>query len=723
MKMIRLLAAALAAFWVAVLQAEPPSTAPLNPDFTSHLEKQEQAVTDPRRLAPPDDDENYGYVPPPTVLPQVQEDLVFGMERKTFATRYDLRTLGKVTPVRDQGNEGACWAFATFGSMESCLLTAENRDFSENNLVNLAGFDWGFSDGGNAEMSTAYLARWNGPVLESQDPYPRPGQSTSLAPLKHVQRVYFFPKRTSYTANSLIKQALIDYGAVYTTMSSQSGYLKESTAGYYYNGAQPCNHAVTIVGWDDDFSKANFLIQPPGNGAFIVKNSWGTGWGKAGYFYISYYDTKVAENSAVFTRPEAVDNYARQYQYDPLGAVRWFGYGNAVCWGANIFTATAGESLRAVSFNTPIAGSQVAIYIYTGCAANSPRSGTLRTTQTGTLTHAGYHTLKLNTAVALTAGQRFSVVVKFTTTGYNYPLPFECALSGYSSRATASPGQSFFSSTGTSWTDMTSYDRSANVCIKAFTGTGTPPPPTPPPPPPPPTPGAPLLTDYDGDGLADPALYRSTGNWRAILSRNGYRPVSFNTVYSGSQFLPMPGDFDGDGMGDPAVLDRSSGRYRFYSSRHGYARYYIPQAWYKSGARNSAGDMDGDRYADPVAYDPVGRTWYILMSAYNYTRYAWVQWGGSSWIPFCADYDRDGYGDLIAYDTSSKYWYILLSSQGYRRYTYHYFGYTGFTPVVDDADGDGRADLGLYNVSTGVWRILLSSTGYQRYATATWSGN
>lgn len=81
------------------------------------------------------------------------------------------------------------------------------------------------------------------------------------------------------------------------------------------------------------------------------------------------------------------------------------------------------------------------VYVHTGVSANSPRSGTRRSTRTGTLSTAGYHTLALSTAVPLTAGQRFSVVVKFTTPGQNYPLPVELAEAGYSSRASASPGR------------------------------------------------------------------------------------------------------------------------------------------------------------------------------------------------------------------------------------------------------------------------------------------
>ena len=90
-----------------------------------------------------------------------------------YPSKYDLRTLGKVTPVRDQGTSGSCWAFSTYGSLESSILvsTGQSLDLSENNLKNTAGFDWGPNSGGNDMMSTAYLTRWSGPVSESADPY------------------------------------------------------------------------------------------------------------------------------------------------------------------------------------------------------------------------------------------------------------------------------------------------------------------------------------------------------------------------------------------------------------------------------------------------------------------------------------------------------------------------------------------------------------------------
>lgn len=127
---------------------------------------------------------------------------------------YDLRN-GRLTHIRDQGDYGTCWAHASYSSLESWLLINKGLsfDFSENNLANLHGFDWGFDDGGNASLSQAYFLRWCGPVLESQDPYPNPGGSVEMSPSRHVQRVRWIPGRTMYLDNDAIKAAVQKYGA------------------------------------------------------------------------------------------------------------------------------------------------------------------------------------------------------------------------------------------------------------------------------------------------------------------------------------------------------------------------------------------------------------------------------------------------------------------------------------------------------------------------------
>ena len=164
------------------------------------------------------------------------------------------------------------------------------------------GFD--FDEGGNMFMSTAYLARWSGPVAESDDPY---NDSSVYSPTelglpvqKHVQDVYYLSSRQGPLDNQEIKNAVQNCGAIDTSIYYYDPCYSPATHSYYYNGFSISNHEVAIVGWNDSYDRNNFSEVPPGDGAFIVKNSWGTGWGENGYFYVSYYDSKMRTIEPLF---------------------------------------------------------------------------------------------------------------------------------------------------------------------------------------------------------------------------------------------------------------------------------------------------------------------------------------------------------------------------------------------------------------------------------------
>ncbi len=449
------------------------SQAPLNPDFI----KYQRELASGKATTQNSGGHRLGDVPPPIDLSHLTGQPI-STALRGYPSVYDLRTLGEVSSVKNQGDCGCCWTFAAYGSLESYLLPSESWDFSENNLKNTNGFDGGPCTGGGYTKSTAYLARWSGPVTEADDPYnPSSGISPSHLPVqKHVQAVYFLPNRGGPLDNNNIKWALTNYGGVVSHMGmDKNAYYDATHYTYYYSGPDTLEgHSVTIVGWDDTFDKNLFSASsgvPPGNGAFIVKNSWGSQWGERGYFYVSYYDSCIGKSCAVFTA-NPTTNYDHVYQYDLLGLVNRFGYKDDTAWFANVFTATENEQLSAVSFYTVTLNAQCEIYVYT-----DPTSGPIGPDRyvgpSGTIPAPGYHTVQLNTKVPLTAGHNFSVVIKLRTPNYNYPIPIEEPEEGYSSAASARAGQSYTSHYGTSWSDFTSLYANTNVCLKAFTRTGT----------------------------------------------------------------------------------------------------------------------------------------------------------------------------------------------------------------------------------------------------------
>ena len=165
---------------------------------------------------------------------------------------------------------------------------------------------------------------------------------------------------------------------------------------------------MCIIGWDDDFPAANFAScnghTPEGNGAFIIKNSYGTIWGEQGFHYISYYDSLVGKENAVFCPPEPTDNYSRFYGYDPLGWICNCGFGADTAWFAMEFTASADQLAEAASWYV---GAQNAVYelsIYEN-PGDSPTLGTLLFSQSGTIADMGYRTTRFTSSVQLISGQ------------------------------------------------------------------------------------------------------------------------------------------------------------------------------------------------------------------------------------------------------------------------------------------------------------------------------
>jgi C1A family cysteine protease/PKD repeat protein len=399
---------------------------------------------------------------------------MYAQIEEELPSRYDLRDYQKVPPVRDQGQSGSCWDFSAIKSLESSFLPALSQDFSENNLKNHVsayypeGFD--FADGGNDLMAAAYVNRWAGPVPERLDPYnPYSFKSPDNLPVvAHVPDIPMLPGRSNPLDNDNIKNGLMQFGNLYTTLSFDNSYYNAAKAAYYNPNGKTPDHAVNIIGWDDNYPRTNFLQEAPGDGAFICANSWGVNWGEQGFFYVSYYDILIGKRVSAFTGSPS-DDFDGNYGYDPLGWVSSFGFGYEEASGANVFRAEANEVIEAVGFYIPQVNTAVSVGVYIDPTDGPVSAKGPDSYDTTSFQIPGYHIFKLENPVSVKKGQNFSIEVLFLTPDYGFPVPVEYAYPGYSTKATASPGQSYVKAPKGAWSDLTAWDSTANVCIRAYT--------------------------------------------------------------------------------------------------------------------------------------------------------------------------------------------------------------------------------------------------------------
>lgn len=429
-------------------------------------------------------------------------------------TKYDPLVEGINLPdIRNQNPYGTCWAHSSVGLGEMAYYknnpSEDDMELSELHLSYFAyngeiddpldgldgdsnknvGEDF-LNRGGNLAYSYPVLAAWIGAAAEETAPYGNAADalangldaSIAFTDRMHLQGVY---KINMKTDQDIAKQMIKEYGAVGISYYEDSKSHNSTYTSYYQSTQTSTNHAVMIVGWDDDFPKENFTNTPEGDGAWLIRNSWGgtsTGYNRRSYFWLSYYDTSIASTGYVFIYEDA-DNYDHNYQYDGgMFSGSMYSSSNAPTIAANVFTAKAnpsgGEVLRAVSFDTPTVNVNYKVEIYTGLTDSAdPESGTLieAATTTGVTTAAGYYTVPLKADVLLAEGTDFSVVVTLEKESETPRISTEYSITAnwFDTVASIEEGKSFIKWYYT-WRDMqednaSGASYSGNIRIKAFT--------------------------------------------------------------------------------------------------------------------------------------------------------------------------------------------------------------------------------------------------------------
>lgn len=388
-------------------------------------------------------------------------------------TIYDLRSVNRVSTIRNQGSTATCWACASLEALESSLLPAKPYLFSVDSMIKDNSFGLDESAGGKYTMALAYLLSWQGPSLEKDDSNNLISTLTSNNDNEfqvHLQEAHF------YDSENLdeIKQAVYQYGGVsssiYASVSTsnlnRSSSYNRRTNSYCYTGNSKPNHDVVIIGWDDKYPAENFSEEVPKDGAFICQNSWGTGFGDDGVFYISYYDSNIGNQAVSYVKADTNNTYNYIYQSDLCGWVGQIGYNKEWAYGANTFEADADQQIEAAGFYALGKNTNYQVYF----VPNYKNTSTLSEKElvaSGTVAEKGYYTIKFNSAKTVKKGESFAIVLYVNTPETKRPLAVEYATDKMTQAVDITDGKGFISNNGLDWENVEDAVKS-NLCIKAY---------------------------------------------------------------------------------------------------------------------------------------------------------------------------------------------------------------------------------------------------------------
>lgn len=451
-------------------QADPPSQIRMAPQFERVCEPLPQGT---------------GFVPPPMDLSHLTGDRMPELAAsQVLPERFDWRDrdgFNYVTPVRSQGDCGACYAFAAIGGFESRLLIdgASKYDLSENqakecNWRRLNGVGGG-CDGGHSFMMASLFSQ-TGTVLESCDPYVDSNDVCRLdleCPYQQTLLGWGVISGDSVPDPAVLKAYLHNYGPVLTSMyvDKSKGFDYSYNGSYTFDYATPgtsTNHAVLIVGWSDTLPPVPGGTTPVEG--WIVKNSWGSGWGDEGYFYMTYQAANIGIHSSFIYDWQDYDPHGDLWYYDDSFARQHWGCSDPTAWGLASFTAPDDTNVTRVEVWTTDVTTDIDVYIYGRFDGTAP-SNLLTSGLNHSFDEAGYHSIPLSSPLRVNSGDEVVVVLRITNESHSMPLALD-------PDGAIETGRTYASCHGTpsSWFDMgTTYKTDVAIRVRTSRSVGAPP--------------------------------------------------------------------------------------------------------------------------------------------------------------------------------------------------------------------------------------------------------
>lgn len=414
---------------------------------------------------------------------------------------FDLRDvdgINYVSPVKDQIS-GTCWTHGVMSSIEGNLLMTGNwtaagldgvPDLSEYHLDWWNGFNSSYNQdtlpndgsgldvhlGGDYRVTSAYLARGEGPIQDTTD-YEAwfdnaPDRFADRYKMFYVRDIEWYTIGDDLERIQTVKNKIVEHGVMGTCMAYDYSFINSYIHYQPSSSTMDPNHAVAIVGWDD--TKVTAATQP---GAWLCKNSWGSGWGLQGFFWISYYDKWAArhpEMGAVSLTNVVEPFFDTVYYHDYHG---WRDTKTDITTAMNVFVAEDSLLVKAVNFYTAVDSVNYLVHIYSEFDGVELSDEIAQVS--GLIPHTGFHTIDLPESVLVFAGDKFYLELDLDKGGQPFDRTSDVpVLLGADSkktivRSTARRNQSFYKNADDEWVDF--YDEgealwvnTGNFCMKAI---------------------------------------------------------------------------------------------------------------------------------------------------------------------------------------------------------------------------------------------------------------